>query len=260
MLYCQAHGPSDAPILCFLHGFMGDSADWGPVMARLEDRFRCLAMDLPGHGRSLDQPDETYSVEGATQAVVETLDAEDVPPCTLVGYSMGGRVALSLALRHPERVERLVLESTSPGLRTETERAERRAVDADRADRIEEDLPAFLAGWYRQPLFESLARHGLVEEMVQTRSTNDPHELARALRGMSPGRQASFWDQLDELDRPTLIMTGALDDKYVDITDATDARIDPARRVVVSEAGHNVHAERPTAFFDVLKHFLTDTA
>jgi 2-succinyl-6-hydroxy-2,4-cyclohexadiene-1-carboxylate synthase len=260
MLHCQAHGPSEAPTLCFLHGFMGSSADWASIVEGLADDVHCLTMDLPGHGRSLDRGDDVYSVAGATEAVVKVLDAEEVSACTLVGYSMGGRVALSLALREPDRVDRLVLESVSPGLRSEAERAERRAVDADRADRIEEDLDAFLADWYRQALFESLARYGLVETMVRTRSTNDPRELARALRGLSPGRQASFWDRLDTLDGPTLILTGALDDKYVAITDEAATRIDPARRVVIPEAGHNVHAERPSAFLDALGSFLADTA
>ncbi|MFB6279168.1 MAG: 2-succinyl-6-hydroxy-2,4-cyclohexadiene-1-carboxylate synthase [Salinibacter sp.] len=260
MLHRKAHGPSEAPTLCFLHGFMGASADWASVVEVLSDDVHCLTVDLPGHGRSLDRADDAYSVAGATEAVVDVLDAEEIPACTLVGYSMGGRVALSLALRHPERVERLVLESASPGLRAEAERAERRAVDAARADRIETDLDAFLADWYRQPLFASLARHELVDEMVRTRSENDSRELARALRGMSPGRQASFWDRLDTLDGPTLILAGALDDKYVAITDEAATRIDPARRVVIPEAGHNVHAERPSAFLDALGSFLADTA
>ena len=259
MLHRQAHGPSEAPTLCFLHGFMGASADWAPIVEVLSGDIHCLTMDLPGHGRSLDRDDDAYSVEGATEAVVGVLDAEEISACTLVGYSMGGRVALSLALREPDRVNRLVLESVSPGLRSEAERAERRSVDADRADRIEEDLSAFLADWYRQPLFESLARHGLVEKMVQTRSTNDPRELAKALRGLSPGRQASFWDRLDTLDCPTLILAGALDDKYVSITDEAVTRIDPARRVVVPGVGHNVHTERPSAFTDALDSFLADT-
>ena len=95
--------------------------------------------------------------------------------------------------------------------------------------------------------------------MVQTRSTNDPRELAKALRGLSPGRQASFWKRLDTLDCPTLILTGALDDKYVSIADEAATRTDPARRVVVPGAGHNVHAERPSAFTDALDSFLANT-
>ena len=238
---------------------MGSSADWTPVVQELEDGFRCLTVDLPGHGQSLGQPEDAYSVEGATDAVVDVLDAEGIAACTFIGYSMGGRVALSLALRHPKRAERLVLESASPGLKTEADRAERRAVDAERAARIEDDLEAFLADWYRQPLFESLARHGLVEEMVETRSTNDPQELARALRGMSPGRQTSFWNRLGEIECPTLLLTGALDDKYMAITKDAAARIDSARRVVLSGAGHNVHAERSSAFVEALDSFLADT-
>ena len=239
---------------------MGASSDWTPIVEELEDRIHCLAVDLPGHGQSLHQPAQAYSVEGATEAVVNVLDAEGADPCVLVGYSMGGRVALSLALRHPERVERLVLESASPGVRTKAGRADRRTVDADRAARIEADLEAFLADWYRQPLFASLARHDLVDEMVRTRSQNDPHELARALRGMSPGRQVSFWENLNEIKCPTLLLTGALDDKYNTITRKAKARIEAARRVVISNAGHNVHAERPSAFLDALGQFLADTA
>jgi len=260
MLHRHTFGDSESPTLCFLHGFMGASSDWTPIVEELEDRFHCLAVDLPGHGQSLGQPDEMHSVEGATEAVVEVLEAEDVDSCVLVGYSMGGRVALSLALRFPGLVERLVLESASPGLRTEAERADRRTVDADRAARIEADLEAFLADWYRQPLFASLARHDLVDEMVRTRSENDPQELARALRGMSPGRQTSFWDQLDEIECPTLVLTGALDDKYMTITETTAARIDPARYVVIPDAGHNVHAERPSAFLNALRRYLSETA
>lgn len=260
MLHRHTSGSPDRPVLCFLHGFMGSTADWATVVEGLSDDFHCLTIDLPGHGRSLHQPDETYSVEGATEAVVEALDTEDISSCTFVGYSMGGRVALSLALQHSDRMERLVLESASPGLRTDAERAERREVDAERAHRIEDDLKAFLADWYRQPLFASLARHDLVDEMVRTRSTNDPDELAQALRGMSPGRQASFWDRLGDLDCPTLVLTGALDGKYTTITKETAARIDGAQHAVIPEVGHNVHAERPAAFLNALERFLADTA
>lgn len=260
MLHRHTYGAPEQPTLCFLHGFMGSSADWAPIVRALEDDVHGLTIDLPGHGQSLGQPKEAYSVTGATEAVGEVLDAEGVDTCTLVGYSMGGRVALSLALRHPSRVDRLVLESASPGLRTDAERTERREVDAERAARIEDDLEAFLTNWYRQPLFASLARHDLVDEMVRRRSENDPRELSRALRGMSPGRQASFWDRLDEIDGPTLVLAGALDDKYTAITEEAAARIEAARRVVIPEAGHNVHAERPAAFLNALERFLSDTA
>jgi 2-succinyl-6-hydroxy-2,4-cyclohexadiene-1-carboxylate synthase len=156
-------------------------------------------------------------------------------------------------------VRRLGLESALPGLPSGEERVQRRFLDDERADRIQEDLDAFLEDWYRQPLFASLARHGLVEEMVASRRANDPDELARALRGLSPGEQPSLWDRLPDLSVPALVLTGELDEKYEAITKRTAERIETARRVVVPDAGHNVHAERPQAFLAHLVQFLETT-
>lgn len=259
MLHYCTHGVPDGRPLCFLHGFMGAGTDWRPVVSALEEEAFSLTLDLPGHGASLDGPDHLYCMEGATQALADVLDDARVDRCTLVGYSMGGRVALYFALFHPGRVHRLVLESASPGIDDEAARAERRALDAERARRIREDLDAFLRDWYRQPLFASLRRHDLVAEMVARRRANDPAELARALRGLSPGRQPSLWGRLEDLSPRTLVLTGALDDKYAETTAEATARIPDARRVLVPGAGHNVHAERPQAFLAHLVHFLHTT-
>lgn len=259
MLHYRTHGAAHQPPLCLLHGFMGSSADWQPLVDALAQDAYCLTVDLPGHGRSLDGPNHLYTMEGVTQALADVLDDAGIERCSLVGYSMGGRVALYFSLFHPTRVRRLGLESASPGLRTEQERAERRCLDHERANRIQEDLDAFLTDWYRQPLFASLARHGLIEEMVARRSTNDPDELARALRGLSPGEQPSLWDRLSDLSVPTLVLTGELDEKYASITAQTAEQIDAARRIFVAEAGHNVHAERPQAFLAELVQFLSST-
>ncbi len=195
-------------------------------------------------------------MEGATQALADVLDDAGIERCTLVGYSMGGRVALYFARYHGRRVRRLVLESCTPGLRTEAERAERRAVDARRARRIQEDLSAFLENWYRMPLFASLAQHDLVDTMVERRCGNDPDELVRALDGMGTGAQPSLWEELDAIDLPTLLLAGELDEKYVQITSAMKARNPAMRRVVVPDAGHNIHAERPQAFVSHLVDFV----
>jgi len=259
MLHYETQGPPHKPPLCFVHGFMGSSAEWQPIVDAMSEDAYCLTVDLPGHGQSLDRPSYVYTMEGVTQALADVLDEAGIDRCSLVGYSMGGRVALYFSLFHPSRVRRLVLESTSPGLQTEEKRADRRQVDEERAARIQDDLGAFLDDWYRMPLFASLARHGLVEEMVRTRRDNDPDELARALRGLSPGEQPSLWDRLSELTVPVLALTGALDDKYKVITERTAQRIVNAHRVVVSAAGHNVHAERPQAFLAQLVRFLDTT-
>lgn len=259
MLHYQTHGAANRPALCFVHGFMGRGAGWESIVAALETEAYCLTVDLPGHGKSLDRPAHEYTMEGATQALADVLDDAGIDRCTMVGYSMGGRAALYFSIYHPSRVRRLVLESTSPGLLTEAERAERRSVDAGRAQRIREDLEGFLEDWYRMPLFESLARHDLVEAMVARRAENDPEELARALEGLGPGRQPSLWDDLDAVPGPALVMTGALDDKYEAITARTAQRLPRACRVLVPGAGHNVHAERPQAYLSQLCRFLDRT-
>lgn len=259
MLHYRTDGAPHQPPLCLIHGFMGSMADWQPVVTGLDDQAFCLRVDLPGHGKSIDRPSYLYSMEGATQALADVLDEVGIHRCSLVGYSMGGRVALYFALFHPGRVRRLVLESASPGLPTEAERAERRAVDEQRARRIEDDLETFLEDWYRKSLFASLSRHGLVEEMVRRRVANNADELARALRGLSPGEQPSLWNRLPELDVPTLVLTGALDEKYCAITERTAERIPAARHVVVPGAGHNVHAERPQAYLAQLGRFFDET-
>ncbi len=238
---------------------MGSSVDWQPIVDALGNDAYCLTVDLPGHGRSLGRPAHLYTMEGVTQALADVLDDAGIDCCTLVGYSMGGRVALSFSTLYPDRVRRLVLESASPGLPDPAARSERRSLDGERAKEIEKDLVGFLEKWYRQPLFASLERHGLIEEMVTKRGQNDPAELARALRGLSPGRQESLWDRLTDLPMPTLLLAGVLDEKYDRITERVARQIEHAHRVLVPEAGHNVHAERPQAFLAHLVRFLNST-
>jgi len=191
-------GDTRRPVVLFLHGFMGSSADWREVTAALGGRYHCFAVDLPGHGASLGLPPENYTIEGTTRALLALLDELNVDRPTVVGYSMGGRLALYLALRHPERCAGLFLESTSPGIESAAERQARRDADEERAKRLESgDFEDFLADWYRQPLFASLSRHeGLVETMIEARSHNDPGELVRSLRGMGLGSQPSLWGHL----------------------------------------------------------------
>ena len=259
MLHAEIHGPAEAPPVVLLHGFMGRAADWHPIIDRLGDGFRCLALDLPGHGRSTGLPDEAYTMPGAADAVRETLAGLGVGPCALVGYSMGGRLALLTALRHPGLVRRLVLESASPGLEDVEERRARQEVDEGRAREIEGgDFRAFLEAWYRSPLFATLANHDLTAALVADRlAHNDPAELAKALRGMSPGGQPPLWERLPDLHVSTLALAGALDGAYVELAERMKLARDGIHTATLADAGHNLHAERPDAVADVLRSFLS---
>lgn len=244
--------------LLFLHGFMGAGNDWDDVRDALSPGFHTLAVDLPGHGRSTGLPEAAYTMDGAAQRLVHYLDGQEIRQCVVVGYSMGGRLALYVALQHPERCSGLVLESASPGLATAAERQARRDVDEARAVRLETGgFEVFLQEWYRQPLFASLARQeGLVEDMIARRRANDPVELAQSLRGMGTGSQPSCWERLAALGVSTCAVAGALDSKYVDLAGRMAAACPRMRVVVVPEAGHNVHAEQPRRFIESLHSFL----
>jgi 2-succinyl-6-hydroxy-2,4-cyclohexadiene-1-carboxylate synthase len=250
-------GDAGVPAVLFLHGFMGSSADWREVTAALDGRFRCLTVDLPGHGDSIGLSSEAYTKAGAARALLQLLNELGVGRPAIVGYSMGGRLALYLALRHPERCAGLFLESASPGIEDPAERRARREADEERARRLEEDFRTFLADWYRQPLFASLARHeGLVQAMIEARARNDPDELARSLRGMGVGRGPSLWGELAGLGMPALAVAGALDEKYVRVSHRMASISALVRVAVVPDAGHNVRAEVPGTYLGLLESFL----
>jgi 2-succinyl-6-hydroxy-2,4-cyclohexadiene-1-carboxylate synthase len=254
----EVSGDRRSPAFLFLHGFMGSSTDWRETMAALGDQTFRIAMDLPGHGASLGLPPDTYTIEGASRAVIRTMDGlEGIRP-VVAGYSMGGRLALYLALRYPERCVGLLLESASPGLENAGERAARRLADESKAKCLESgDLRAFLRDWYRQPLFASLARdEDLLYRTIEARRRNDPAELARSLRGMGTGSQPSLWEELEGLAVPTLAVAGGLDEKYATISSRMKGVSPRIRSAWVRGVGHNVHDEAPAEYVALLGSFL----
>ena len=247
-------GPEDAPPVVLLHGFLGSGADWAPVAPPLADAFRLVAPDLPGHGLAVGLPDGAYTMDGAADALVAALDRAGVDRALVVGYSMGGRLALHLALRHPEHVARLVLLGGSPGLRTEAERAARRALDAERADAIRRDLPAFLDRWYRMPLFATLTERQRAT-LVRRRSRNDPAELGRSLAGMGTGVQPSHWEDLGRIRIPAWAVAGSKDAKFVGLACAM-AEAGPFEAVELPGLGHALIEEDPEALAALLGRLL----
>jgi 2-succinyl-6-hydroxy-2,4-cyclohexadiene-1-carboxylate synthase len=251
-------GSPDHPGVLFLHGFMGSSADWQDVVAAIGDRAFCITPDLPGHGASLGLTPDAYTMEETARSVVRALDELEVERPVIVGYSMGGRLALYLALCYPERCAGLFVESASPGLESEGERTARRAADGEKAKRLESgDFEQFLRDWYRQPLFASLAKdEGLLRQTLTARRSNDPAELARSLRGIGTGSQPSLWGELEGLAVSALAVAGGLDWKYAEISSrmaGISPRVEP---VMIPGAGHNVHDEAPAEYVALLGRFL----
>jgi 2-succinyl-6-hydroxy-2,4-cyclohexadiene-1-carboxylate synthase len=253
-LHYRTYGSPNNPTVIFLHGFMGSSLDWEPTVQLLSDEYHCVCVDLPGHGMSVVR--DTYSFENVLMSMLNLLEELHVQQFALVGYSMGARVGLYLAQHLRDRVVALVIESGTPGISDESERAERLEKDRALAERLEhEPFSAFLYEWYEQPIFATLqARPALLQELIDSREANDPFELAAAMRGLSVGRQIDLWPVIPELPFPILAISGGLDPKYTKISE----QMPGAGRVVITETGHNVHLENPTAYIKALSQFLSD--
>lgn len=189
------------------------------------------------------------TLEAVVDDLCGLLDAVGVDRAVWVGYSMGGRVALGAALLRPERVERLVLESASPGLVSSEERSERRALDERRARALETDgLAAFVDRWMTLPIFESqrdLPDGTRARERARRMKEGSVEGWARALRELGTGSQPSFWERLDRVTMPVLLLAGGRDEKFVAIATRMAGAIPLATRVTVPGAGHAVHLEAP---------------
>lgn len=251
------------PALVLLHGFTGSAESWRGHTEVFAARYTTVVPDLLGHGASEAPPDpRRYAVAHAVEDVIGIMDRLAIRRAALLGYSMGGRVALATAIAAPERVVALVLESASPGLRGHEARLARAARDAALADAIERDgLPAFVDRWEREAIFATQENlPGEVREALRAqRLQQDPTGLANSLRGFGQGVMPPLHDFLPGVAAPTLIVAGALDPRYVEIGEAMRDAMPRARLVVVPRAGHAVHLEQPEAFRHVVLEFLRET-
>jgi 2-succinyl-6-hydroxy-2,4-cyclohexadiene-1-carboxylate synthase len=257
-LYYDTAGDSKKPAVFFLHGFLGNGESWSQITQRLEKEFFCVKIDLPGHGRSLPKHGRLYSFANSAKAIVDIADELKRKKFSLVGYSMGGRVALYMALKYPDRIKRLILESSSPGLKTAQERNQRRKLDESLAQEVlKVPLRYFVEKWYEQPLFNSIKRHkDEFESLKAKRTDNDPGGLAKSLEYMGTGVQKSLWGKVQQLSFPTLLIVGELDHKFQQIAKQMAAKSDKIKVKCVAEAGHNVHFEKPEEYAELLRKFL----
>lgn len=248
----------DLPIL-FLHGFLGDCHDFNDSIALLSNEFYCLAVDLPGHGNTKVIGSEKYhKIEYIAEGLIEFLDRLQINKCVLVGYSMGGRLALYLALYFPEYFSQVILESSSPGLPTEEKRNKRIQSDLQMSKELEtEDLLFFITKWYNQPLFSSIKKHSDFKFILERRLQNNPLELSKSLRNLSTGCQLSLWVKLQENLIPLLLLVGELDQKFIDINTEMVSLCKFAQLEIVNSCGHNIHLENANLFVEKIKHFLT---
>ena len=229
-----------------LHGFGGTRRGWDAVVEQLNrERYRPLAHDLPGHGEA-----------GALRPVTVAACTEWVHTLSprrfaLAGYSMGGRIALRVALADPDRVSRLVLISTTAGIESEEQRIMRRAADEALAQRLgREPFEQFVRRWRAQPLFAD-DPPAVNEAARADQRRNDPQGLAAALRGIGAGALTPVWDRLGELAMPALVLAGQRDERYAAIGRRLADAL-PRGELRIVPGGHTLPLENPQAVADAL--------
>jgi 2-succinyl-6-hydroxy-2,4-cyclohexadiene-1-carboxylate synthase len=237
--------------LAMLHGFTGAGSSFDHLRDALGTLHHVIVPDLPGHGHS----PEATSWDATLADLAETLPPQ---PVFVAGYSMGARLGLAFALRWPERVRALVLESGSPGIDDPGERGSRRAEDERLAEQVmAEGVPAFVARWELHPTLATLRElpAAVAASLRERRLRNSAAGLASALRHLGSGAQPSLWDELPRLRCPVLLIAGERDAKFVEVARRMASAIPGARLSLIPSSGHASHLEAPEPYASALVAF-----
>lgn len=247
--------------IVFLHGFTGSTNTWKKIVSQLPSNIRCIAVDLIGHGKTAAPTNiEFYSMAFQVELLHELFHQLQLDTFSLVGYSMGGRVALSYAARYPSGIEHLILESASPGLMDEEQRTIRKQADDTLAEKIlANGIESFVNKWENIPLFASQkslpaeVQQEIRSERIQQREIG----LANSLRGMGTGVMPELWGKLNTLTMPVTLVTGKLDEKFIQLNNEMQERIEKANHLIIPAVGHAIHVENPTKFATIVKETIS---
>lgn len=240
-------GPTKA---LFLHGFTGSSHSFDHLEPLLGHLLTATCVEVPGHGQT-----PAASWDETVDSIAALIEGRTI----LIGYSQGARLALAVAARAPWKVERLVLESCAPGMRRRHDRALRRRADEALAHALSTDgVDAFVSYWEALPMFEGLRSLPAAEQdaLRARRSAHTARGLADALRFLGQGAQPDLWPLLQGLRVPTLLITGAKDEKYTQYARQMARELPMGWRVSFSGVGHAPHLERPSLYAAELESFL----
>lgn len=237
-----------------LHGFTQSGRSWHEIVSLMPTGWRWVLPDLRGHGVTRVQPGAPYTMDACTKDLERLWDSLGISRTHLVGYSMGGRLALHVAATRPERLLSLMTIGAHAGL-DEDAREGRRQADEAMAQRIEADgLEAFVNYWSSLPMFEGLERRGpsFVAQVRAARMENHVAGLAGSLRGMGAGSMRPVWHELNRVAASSTFVAGQLDHGYAASARRLAGSVPNGRVVIVQRAGHTVHMERPEAFSRLL--------
>jgi 2-succinyl-6-hydroxy-2,4-cyclohexadiene-1-carboxylate synthase len=246
--------------LFFLHGFTGCAMDWLPIVSSLNKRFNYYLVDLVGHGKS-DSPKEGYnyfidSIVNQLREIIISLCNKNI---VLVGYSLGGRVALNFALKNRMLLKGLILESSSWGISDEYLKDKRAEEDERLAEFIENNpIEKFIDYWMNLDLFNTQRRFSneMRSQIRERKLENNKIGLANSLRYSGTGKMEPLSNSIKDLTLKTLLVTGGLDSKFTDINDNMVKFLTNAEHLIIKNAGHNTHLEEPQRFIEAVNNFI----
>lgn len=251
----------DGPLLVALHGFTGDGSTMVPLVEACRDGRPAMLIDIVGHGAS-DTPAivEPYSMASVVDQVLSVIGPRDIGTVHLLGYSMGGRIALSMAARAPWYFASVTSLSSTPGIQDPQVRAERHDADLRRAERIETiGVESFVDEWLKLDLFASYVAtldEAALAATVGQRCRASAVGLAHSLRGTGTGAMAPVWLSLPALRTPLLAIAGALDANYVNIAHRMAEAAPFGEAAIIAGAGHVAHHENCSAVGARVTEFL----
>ncbi len=249
------------PVIVALHGFTGGGGDFAPLAEALPE-YKWVTPTLPGHAPDLTAKGasgDDCTLAASLRFLEGVVTQQPGTPLILLGYSLGGRLALRYALAQPGRLAALVLIGASPGIENAEERASRRVDDEKLAEKILRDgTPAFIADWQNRPLIASQKNLPAAwrAEMQERRLRLRKEGLAASLRGFGQGAVEPVLHQMSKLKMPVLLCSGAEDEKYIEATRAMHAHCPSSELSIVPQAGHLAHLENRDAFATTLRAFL----
>ncbi|MFC7063921.1 2-succinyl-6-hydroxy-2,4-cyclohexadiene-1-carboxylate synthase [Halobacillus seohaensis] len=254
--WIEDNGESNIPLV-FLHGFTGSSHTFDEVISSLPPSVRTITIDMPGHGETGELGITT--MEQFSRDLSVLLNKLGLSKIDLVGYSMGGRAALSFAMLYPGYIDKLILESASPGLVSSEQQLARQAKDQAFINKLQsQGVEAFINDWEQVPLFHTQRK--LSEEVQQRirreRLSHTAVGLSQSLEGMGTGKQPSWWNQLPDLNKEVLLIVGQQDEKFVQLNQEMDKQLPQSTYSEVKGVGHAIHVEEPRIFAKIVEEFV----
>ncbi|MDT3697271.1 MAG: 2-succinyl-6-hydroxy-2,4-cyclohexadiene-1-carboxylate synthase [Ignavibacterium sp.] len=247
--------------IILLHGFTGSAEDWLPIIEQMPNNYNYVAIDLLGHGKS-DSPSnsQSYSVDALIQQLKFIKDKLTKEKVFLIGYSMGGRLALNFSVNYPEDVIGLVLESSTAGIKNDDERNKRYESDLKLVEYIEShSVEEFIELWSDQELFNTQRRfsNDKLKTLKKKKAAAGKTGYANSLRGFSTGIMPPVHGELKKIPFKVLLITGDLDSKFTGINARIVKRFFKAKHKIVRNSGHNTHLEEPKRFIEIVTNYLS---